>query len=290
MSLSLQVKPPVRQFGFFHIPVVFDACHSNKAWMCILSLISSTLPLYPQGTQRDRDCYLLTERSTSHKVELITALKLTLGLLQWEAAPEFCRLDLRKAFNSQDGESPRRAPGGEKRGSTLLQRSDQHLLLKRSWSQPWMGDQNQAGFEACVFSGWGSVHGSSSGCLSEPHWYRPRLCLMTMPEACTVRYTPHLKGCWDDLGFLAQHWPHSIEVLVSDFSVQLFSWVQLEFLGLCGEIFATLTLLLRGKLLRREFHICYQMQRDNPGKDWSFPTVTSAKQAAKPVSLIGKGS
>lgn len=76
--------------------------------MCILSFISSTLSLYPQGTQRDRDCYLLTERSTCHKVELITALKLTSGLLQREAAPEFCRLDLRKTSNNQDGESPRR--------------------------------------------------------------------------------------------------------------------------------------------------------------------------------------
>lgn len=51
------------------------------------------------------------------------------------------------------GKAPEQT-AGEKRGSTLLQRSDQHLLLKRSWSQPWMGDQNQAGSEACLYFLW----------------------------------------------------------------------------------------------------------------------------------------
>lgn len=121
----------------------------------------------------------------------------------------------------------------------------------------------------------GLLHGNSSSCQSQPWpcWTQIETYLMTrMPKGRTVGHRPHLKGCWDDLGFLAQHWPHSIEILVSDFSIQLFSRVQLELLGFCGEIFSTFTLLLWGKLLRRQFHISYQMQRNNPNKHWNFTT------------------
>lgn len=96
--------------------------------------------------------------------------------------------------------------------------------------------------------------------LEQPHAAAARFRIDSRAD-CRSRQPPaygtYLKGCRYDLGLLAQHRAHSVEVLVPDFGVQLLGRVQLQLLRFRGEILATLSLLLRGKFLRREFHISY---------------------------------
>lgn len=139
---------------------------------------------------------------------------------------------------------------------------------KWSWPHPRAGEQTGKASEDYLVFLWMGAYCMGAAWAASRSPAEHRLWIIWS----TVGHRSHLKGCWDDLGFLAQHWPHSIEVLVSDFSIKLFCGVQLELLGFRREIFPTLTLLLRGKLLRREFHISYQMQRNDPYKDWNFIT------------------
>lgn len=72
----------------------------------------------------------------------------------------------------------------------------------------------------------------------------------------------YLKSSRDDFGFLAQDAAHGVEVFVADLCVQLLRGVQLQLLGLGGELLGSLALLLGGKLFGGKLHVGCQKNKN----------------------------